>query len=61
MGEPTLPRHIVDRFERRWAQKLEAQAKAWKVVQTSARSVTNEGVVVVRRRNRAKRMKELAA
>lgn len=61
MREPTLPRHIVDRFEKRWAQKLEAQAKAWKAAQMSDRGKTDGGVLVVRRRNREKRMKELVA
>jgi hypothetical protein len=61
MREPTLPRHIVDRFEKRWAQKLEAQAKAWKVVQASDPTKTDGGVLVIRRRNRAKRMRELVA
>jgi hypothetical protein len=62
MVELNLPRHIVDRVERRWAQKLEAQAKAWKVAQPSDCSMTDRGVTVVRRRDRrANPAKKVAA
>jgi len=56
-----LPRHIVERFERRWAQKLEAQARAWKSAGPDDRSFTDRGVPVVRRRKRSKPTKEVAA
>jgi hypothetical protein len=36
MSSTELPRHIVDRFERRWAQKLEQQARAWKSVRSES-------------------------
>ena len=44
MSSTELPRHIVDRFERRWAKKLEQQARAWKSVRSESRSLTNQGI-----------------
>jgi hypothetical protein len=61
MDRSNLPRHIVERFERRWAQKLEAQLQAWKPAKPSDRSMTDRGVPVVHRRKRAKPTKEVAA
>lgn len=68
MDGSKLPRHIVDRFEGRWAQRLEAQAKAWKSAGPSDRSagpsdrsMTDRGVPVVRRRKRSKLTKDVAA
>ena len=29
MDEPLLPRHVIDRFEHRWASRLQQDAKAW--------------------------------
>jgi hypothetical protein len=52
MDQPKLPRHVVDRIERRWAQALEKQAHAWKDARAGARSVTDSGVPVVRRSKR---------
>jgi len=49
MSATELPRHIVDRFERRWATKLEQQARAWKSVRSEAGSLTNQGIPVIRR------------
>ena len=40
MSSTELPRHIVDRFERRWAKKLEQQARAWKSARSESRSLT---------------------
>jgi hypothetical protein len=54
MDPSKLPRHVVDRFERRWAQQLEQQAHAWKNGRVDARSVTEAGVPVVRRGKRAR-------
>jgi len=56
-----LPRHIVDRFERRWAQKLEAQARNWQSSRPDDRTLTDRGVAVVRRRKRPKLAKAPAA
>jgi hypothetical protein len=61
MDGSNLPRHIVERFEKRWAQKVEAQAHAWKPAKPSDRSMTDRGVPVVHRRKRAKLTKEVAA
>ena len=61
MDESNLPRDIVERFERRWAQKLEAQARAWKSARASDRSITDRGVPVVRRQKRPRLTKEIAA
>ena len=56
-----LPRHIVDRFERRWAKKLEAQAQEWKSAKPDEQGMTDRGIPVVRRRKRTKLTKEAAA
>lgn len=61
MDRSNLPRHIVERFERRWAQKLEAQVHAWKPAKPSDRSMTDREVPVVHRRKWAKPTKEVAA
>jgi hypothetical protein len=54
MDQSKLPRHIVERFERRWAQQLEKQAQAWKGARADAHSATETGVPVVRRGKRAR-------
>jgi hypothetical protein len=54
MAGSDLPRHIVDRFERRWAQKLEAQANTWQSTKPDGRTLTDRGVPVIRRRKRPK-------
>ena len=56
MDRSNLPRHIVERFERRWAQKLEAQVHAWKPAKPSDLGMTDREVPVVHRRE-----KEVAA
>jgi hypothetical protein len=61
MAGSDLPRHIVDRFERRWAQKLEAQARAWQPAKPDGRTLTNQGVPVIRRGKRSKLAKAPAA
>ena len=61
MTGSNLPRHIVDRFERRWAQKLEAQVHTWQSVKPDGRTSTDRGVPVVRRRKRPKQTKAPAA
>jgi hypothetical protein len=63
MAGSNLPRHIVDRFEARWAKKLKAQAQAWeaKPARPDERSVTDRGVPVVRRRKRATLTKQVVA
>jgi len=48
MAGSDLPRHIVDRFERRWALKLEAQARDWQSARRGNRTSTGVGVPVVR-------------
>jgi hypothetical protein len=49
MDRLDLPKHIVEKVERRWAQKLQEQALAWKGSRSEARGVTATGVPVVRR------------
>ena len=62
MAVSDLPRHIVDRFEKRWAQKLEAQARNWQSAKPDGQTLTNRGMpVVVRRRKRPKLAKQPAA
>jgi hypothetical protein len=55
MDRQDLPKHIVERVERRWAQKLQEQALAWKSSRSEARGATATGVPVVRRGKRARR------
>jgi hypothetical protein len=62
MAGSDLPRHIVDRFEKRWAQKLEAQVRNWQSAKPDGQSPTDRGVpVVVRRRKLPKLAKQPAA
>jgi hypothetical protein len=61
MAGSELPRHIVDRFERGWAQKLEAQARNWQSAKRDGRTSTDRGVPVVRHRRRLKTAEEPAA
>ena len=61
MAGSDLPRHIVDRYERRWAEKLEVQARTWQSAKPDGRTVTDRGVPVVRRRKRPKLAKAPAA
>ena len=62
MAGSDLARHIVDRFEKRWAQKLEAQARNWKSAKTDGQTLTVRGMpVVVRRRQLPKSAKQPAA
>ena len=44
MDRLDLPKHIVERVERRWAQKLQEQALAWKSSRSEAQSTTATGV-----------------
>jgi hypothetical protein len=61
MNGSNLPRHIVERFERRWAQKLEAQLHASKPAKPSERGMTDRGIAVAHRRKRATPTKDVAA
>lgn len=56
MSGSNLPRHIVEKFEKRWAQKLKVQAQALK----SAKPGGLSDRVVGRRRKRPKLTKEIA-
>jgi hypothetical protein len=49
MDRLDLPKHIVEKVERRWAQKLQEQAAAWKQSRSEAQGATTTGVPVVRR------------
>jgi hypothetical protein len=55
MDREDLPKHILERVERRWAQKLQQQALAWKEARADKCSVTDKGVQVVRRARRTRR------
>ena len=61
MVDANLPRHILDRAERRWAQKLEAQTRVRKSPERNVRGATDQGVPVVRRRERPKLTKEIGS
>jgi hypothetical protein len=52
MDPSRLPRHIVDRIERRWTQKLEQQVQTWKGTRSDLQGVTETGVPVVRKSKR---------
>jgi hypothetical protein len=52
MAVSNLPRHIVNRIERQWAQKLAEQARNWQSAKPSDRYLTDRGVPVVRRHKR---------
>ena len=54
MSSTELPRHIIDRVERRWAKKLEQQARAWKTTRSEPRSLTDQGIPVIRRVQRSR-------
>src|SRR5262249_1822385 len=41
MDRLDLPKHIVEKVERRWAQKLQEQTVAWKSARSEARGATN--------------------
>jgi len=52
MKEPKLPRHVIERNERRWAERLRRDASIWqgtrKVGRRTAVDLTGSGVTVVR-------------
>lgn len=61
MAGSDLPRHIVDRFEKRWAQKLEAQVRNWQSAKPVGQTLTDRGTpVAVRRPKRPKWAKQPA-
>lgn len=41
MEQLNLPRHVVERFEKRWARKLQQQVSAWRTRRSPARSQTD--------------------
>jgi uncharacterized protein (DUF2252 family) len=61
MDRVNLPKHIVEKVERRWAQKLQEQVLAWKSSRSDARDATANGVPVVRRGKRKGRPQRDAA
>jgi hypothetical protein len=61
MDRVNLPKHIVEKVERRWAQKLQEQVLAWKSSRSDARDATANGVPVVRRGKRKRRPQRDAA
>jgi len=61
MDRQNLPKHIVEKVERRWAQKLQEQVLAWKSSRSEARDATATGVPVVRRGKRKRRPQSNAA
>jgi hypothetical protein len=44
MDVSSLPRHIVDRVEKQWAQKLQQQARNWQSTKSDDRYLTDRGV-----------------
>jgi len=51
-GSGDLPKHVREKVERRWAQKLQQQALAWRSSRSEARGMTASGVPVIRRGKR---------
>jgi hypothetical protein len=43
MDQLNLPRHVVERFEKRWARKLQQQVAVWRATRSPARSRTDSG------------------
>jgi hypothetical protein len=41
MDRLDLPKHILEKVERRWAQKLQQQAVAWKSTRSQPHGATN--------------------
>ena len=54
-GRGDLPKHVQERVERRWAQKLQEQALVWRSSRSEARGVTASGIPVIRRGKRPHR------
>lgn len=52
MQDQNLPRHVIEAVEKRWAQKLQQQAAAWRTTRSPARSQTTSGIAVERRARR---------
>jgi hypothetical protein len=61
MDQLNLPRHVVDTLEKRWAQKLQQQALAWRASKPAARERTASGVLVERRSRRPRPADALAS
>jgi hypothetical protein len=59
MDVSRLPRHIVNRVEKKWAHKLQEQARDWQSAKPD-RYLTDRGVPVVRRSKRQVRKKTTA-
>jgi hypothetical protein len=60
MDESKLPRHIIERNERRWAEKLRQDARVWQTLPPSAvratqPAMTESGIPVVRQTRRLRR------
>jgi hypothetical protein len=49
MKQSNLPRHVIDRSERRWASRIQQQAEAWKATK-SRKDLTEQGIPVSRKR-----------
>jgi hypothetical protein len=56
MNSHDLPKDVVERVERRWIQKLQQQALAWKGARSDTHTTTDSGVPVVRRPKRKRRL-----
>jgi hypothetical protein len=61
MNELNLPRHVVESLEKRWAQKLQQQALAWRASKPPVPERTASGVLVERRSRRPRPVEALAS
>jgi hypothetical protein len=52
MQDINLPRHVVAALEKKWAERLQQQAAAWRTGKPPVRSRTEAGVVVEHRLRR---------
>ena len=59
MDESKLPHHVIERNERRWAEKLRQDARAWQtsrpIVRPTQPAMTASGIPVVRQTRRLQR------
>ncbi len=61
MQEVNLPRHIVEALEKKWAERLQQQAAAWRTTKSPARSSRTDAGVVVEHRVRRPRVAAASA
>lgn len=61
MQDMNLPRHIVEALEKKWAERLQRQAAAWRTARSPARNRRTDAGVVVEHRIRRPRLAAASA